>query len=242
MLQVILGFRSMMKTYADDRNAVLNDLRVIEDSAMRAAALTQQLLAFSRKQIVQPAVLDLVELVRQSEKMLSRVLGEDIALSVDAGGEAGCVMADSAQIQQVIMNLALNARDAMPGGGKIAISIANVSLPEALEQETQAGDYVRLTVSDTGHGMDPGTMSHLFEPFFTTKGLGKGTGLGLSKAGSTPGRRSSSTFRVFQSRPNPAKPAPKRDLCADRPRSSWSKMRPRCGISSARSLKEAATR
>ena len=180
MLQVILGFCSMMKSYPNDRNAILNDLRVIEDSAQRAASLTQQLLAFSRKQMVQPKVIDLGELVQQSKKMLGRVLGEDIALTVVLGEEASRVKADAAQIQQVIMNLALNARDAMPEGGTITISIDNVSLLEAMGHEIPAGDYVRLTVSDIGHGMDVSTMDHLFEPFFTTKGLGKGTGLGLS--------------------------------------------------------------
>ena len=180
MLQVILGFCSMMKGYPDDKDAILNDLRIIEDSAQRAASLTQQLLAFSRKQVVQPKVLDLGELVQQSEKMLSRVLGENIALTAVLGEEAGCVRADAAQMQQIIMNLALNARDAMPEGGRITISTENVALLEAMGHELPAGDYVRLTVHDTGHGMDDSTMDHLFEPFFTTKGLGKGTGLGLS--------------------------------------------------------------
>jgi two-component system sensor histidine kinase EvgS len=180
MLQVILGFCSMMKGYPDDKNAILNDLRVIEEAAQRAASLTQQLLAFSRKQVVQPKVFDLGELVKQSEKMLSRVLGEDIALTAVLGKEAACVRADDAQMQQVILNLALNARDAMPEGGRITISTENVALLEAIGHELPVGDYVRLIVHDTGHGMDSSTMDHLFEPFFTTKGLGKGTGLGLS--------------------------------------------------------------
>jgi two-component system cell cycle sensor histidine kinase/response regulator CckA len=123
MLQVILGFCSMMKGYLDDRNAIENDLGVIEESAQRAASLTQQLLAFSRKQIVQPTIIDLGTLVQESEKMLSRLLGEDIAFTVIMGEEAGCIRADAAQVQQVIMNLALNARDAMPVGGRITIAI-----------------------------------------------------------------------------------------------------------------------
>jgi len=180
MLQVILGFCSMMKTYPDDRNAILNDVRVIEDSARRAASLTQQLLAFSRKQVAQPRVIDLGELVQQSERMLSRFLGEDIALTVVLDSERSCVKADAAQIQQVIMNLALNARDAMPNGGRITIGIQNVSLQEARGYDVSAGNYIRLAVSDTGDGMDPNTLSHLFEPFFTTKKPGRGTGLGLS--------------------------------------------------------------
>jgi len=180
MLQVILGFCSMIKSYPDDRNAILNDIGVIEDSAQRAASLTQQLLTFSRKQVVQPQVIDFGVLIQQSEKMLSRVLGEDVALTVVLGEEASRVLVDTAQMQQVIMNLALNARDAMPGGGRITISIENVTTVEAMGHEIPAGDYVRLTVDDSGHGMDSSTMDHLFEPFFTTKGLGKGTGLGLS--------------------------------------------------------------
>ena len=180
MLQVILGFSSMMRSYPNDRNAIFNDLGVIEDAAMRAASLAHQLLTFSRKQVVQAKAIDLGELVLQSEKMLSRVLGEDVALTVVLGDERSCVMADAAQIQQVIMNLALNARDAMPEGGRITVSIENVALLEAIGHELPVGEYVRLTVRDTGHGMEAGTMDHLFEPFFTTKGIGKGTGLGLS--------------------------------------------------------------
>lgn len=180
MLQVILGYCSMMRSYPDDRNAISNDLGVIEDSAQRAASLTQQLLAFSRKQIIQPKVIDVGKLVQQSEKMLSRVLGEDVALTVVLTDKAGYVKADAGQVHQVIMNLALNARDAMPGGGRITISLENVALLEGIEKEIPVGEYVRINVKDSGHGMDAETMDHLFEPFFTTKGLGKGTGLGLS--------------------------------------------------------------
>ncbi|HYW83528.1 MAG TPA: PAS domain S-box protein, partial [Spirochaetia bacterium] len=161
ILQVILGFCTMMKSYPDDRNAILNDLAIIEDSAKRAASLTQQLLAFSRKQVVQPKVIDLGRLVQQSEKMLCRVLGEDVALTVVLGGEEACVRADAAQIQQVTMNLALNARDAMPNGGRITISIENVHVREAAGRDIPPGDYVRLTVNDTGRGMDSHTLGHL---------------------------------------------------------------------------------
>ena len=180
MVQVILGYCSMMKSYPEDRNAILKDLLVMEESGRRAASLTQQLLAFSRKQIVQPRIIDLGELVQVSEKMLSRVLREDIGVTVVLGDEACCVRADAAQVQQIIMNLALNARDAMPHGGRIVISIDSVARREAMEDDIPSGDYVRLAVSDTGHGMDAGTLDHVFEPFFTTKGPGKGTGLGLS--------------------------------------------------------------
>ena len=180
LIQVILGYCSMMKSHPEDRNALLDELRAIEDSGRRAASLTQQLLAFGRKQIVQPKVIDLGEHVQLAEKMLGRILGENVGLTVVLGDEASCVKADAAQVQQIIMNLALNARDAMPDGGRITISVDNVARREAMEDEIPPGDYVRLVVSDTGHGMDARTMGHVFEPFFTTKGIGKGTGLGLS--------------------------------------------------------------
>jgi len=180
ILQVILGFCTMMKSYPDDGKAILNDIGVIEDSARRAASLTQQLLAFSRKQVVQPKVMDLGELVQQSEKMLGRVLGEDIALTIVLDGEESRVKADSGQFQQVIMNLAINARDALPHGGRIRISVENLQLREQPGSKIPAGNYVRLAVSDNGRGMDQDTIAHLFEPFFTTKRVGEGTGLGLS--------------------------------------------------------------
>ncbi|HTP29373.1 MAG TPA: PAS domain S-box protein, partial [Anaeromyxobacteraceae bacterium] len=180
LLQVILGSCTMIRSCAGDPEAILSDLGVIEVSGRRAASLTQQLLAFSRKQVVQTRVVELRELVQQSEMLLSRILGEDIALMVVESDTAGRVWADPGQLQQVIMNLALNARDAMPAGGKIVISVDTVTLRETEGYEIPAGDYVSLTISDTGHGMDAGILDHLFEPFFTTKGLGKGTGLGLS--------------------------------------------------------------
>ncbi len=180
LLQVILGFCSMIKSSPDDPAAVLRDMRVIEDSARKAASLTQQLLAFSRKQIVQSRLFDVRDLVMQFESMLGRLLGEDVVLTVERGTEESRVRADPDQIQQVIMNLALNARDAMPLGGRITISIDVVAAPGPSGLEIPAGEYVRIAVSDTGAGMDDATMDHLFEPFFTTKEIGKGTGLGLS--------------------------------------------------------------
>jgi signal transduction histidine kinase len=158
------------------------------------------------------------------------------------GEEAGCLRADAAQIQQVIMNLALNARDAMPDGGRITISIENVALVEERRLEIPPGDYVRLRVSDTGHGMDANTMDHLFEPFFTTKGLANGTGLGLSivygivkqwggisrsRVKSVRGRRSQFTCRVFSSLLRTAKLVQRKTAYTDRRQSSWSRMRPR---------------
>ena len=178
LLQVILGFVSMMKAYPEDRRAIQNDLSVIEDSATRAASLTQQLLAFSRKQVVQPKVLDLGALVQQSQMMLSRVLGENIALAVVVADGGSRIRADAGQMQQIILNLAINARDAMPDGGRITITVATVR--EAPSRDLPEGDYVRLSVRDTGRGMDAKTVGRIFEPFFTTKAYGTGTGLGLS--------------------------------------------------------------
>jgi PAS domain S-box-containing protein len=179
MLQVLLGYCAMMKSHLNDQDAMLNEVETIEDCVKRAASLTRQLLAFTRKQVVQPKAINIGELLQQSERMLSSVLGEDVSLKVVLGVGIGRVRADPDQIQQVIMNLVLNARDAMPDGGRIIISIENVSLLESSGSEIPPGDYLRLTVDDTGRGMDANTMDHLFEPFFTTKAVGQGTGLGL---------------------------------------------------------------
>jgi len=154
----------------------------IASAAKRAGSLTRQLLAFSRKQMLAPKVLDLNAVVTENLKMLTRLIGEDIELIMIPGGEIGAVQADPSQIEQVIMNLAVNARDAMPHGGKLTIETANVSLDESyarLHAPLEPGEYVMLAISDTGIGMDAETQTHIFEPFFTTKGT-KGTGLGLS--------------------------------------------------------------
>ena len=151
-------------------------------AAERATSLTRQLLAFSRKQMLAPKVLDLNDVVTENLKMLTRLIGEDIDLVMVPGPNCGAVRADPGQIEQVIMNLAVNARDAMPHGGRLTIETANVTLDEAYARfhaPVQPGDYVMLAISDTGVGMDNDTQSHIFEPFFTTKGT-KGTGLGLS--------------------------------------------------------------
>jgi CheY-like chemotaxis protein len=159
------------------------DLEEIEMAARRAADLTRQLLAFSRQQVLQPKLVDLNEIVGHMEKMLQRLIGEDIELSTAGPLDLGKVLVDPGQIEQVIMNLSVNARDAMPSGGKLTIETANVVLDEAFAAEhagMKPGEHIMLAVSDTGVGMDKATLSRIFEPFFTTKEIGKGTGLGLS--------------------------------------------------------------
>jgi CheY-like chemotaxis protein len=159
------------------------DVQEIKAAAQRAATLTRQLLAFSRKQVLQPRVLDLNAVVRTLEKMLQPLIGEHVKLRIVLEPQLGAVRADPAQIEQVIMNLAVNARDALPGGGQLTIQTANVELDEAQARERSGatpGRYVMLAVSDTGVGMDAETRAHIFEPFFTTKEQGRGTGLGLA--------------------------------------------------------------
>ena len=183
LLSVINGYAQLIMAQLPDDAPWLTDLREIDKAGQRAAALTRQLLAFSRKQVLQPEVLNLNTVLANTEKMLRRLIGEDIDLVVAPDVDLGRVKADPGQIEQVIMNLAVNARDAMPAGGKLTIETRNVELATA--QATQRlvvppGSYVLLAVTDTGEGMDAATRGRIFEPFFTTKELGKGTGLGLS--------------------------------------------------------------
>jgi two-component system, cell cycle sensor histidine kinase and response regulator CckA len=156
----------------------------IKKAANSAASLTRQLLAFSRKQVIKPEVLDLNEVITVTKKMLKRLMGEDVELSTVLEPEPWKVHADRGQVEQVIMNLTVNARDAMPQGGQLTVETANIDLDEDYFRkhgiEEQPGSYVMLSVNDTGIGMDKETQSHIFEPFFTSKGIGKGTGLGLS--------------------------------------------------------------
>ena len=183
LLTVIIASGDMLlrRLKPDDPAAKL--VRQIRDASDRAASLTRQLLAFSRKQVLEPKVLDLNAVVRGMEDMLRRLIGEHIRLSLVLEPELWAVKADPSQIEQVIMNLAVNAKDAMPDGGELTIETENVELDESYARRHAGivpGPYVMLAVSDTGHGMDQETQSHIFEPFFTTKGVGRGTGMGLS--------------------------------------------------------------
>ncbi len=183
ILTAILGYSDLaLKRVANDPGAS-ESLREIKIAGERAAALTRQLLAFSRKQVLQPRSLHLGEVVAGMEKMLRRLLGESIDLVVRVHEPLHFVEADPGQIEQVLLNLAVNARDAMPSGGRLTIDARNAPLDEnyaAIREELTAGDYVQLSVSDDGSGMPPEVRARLFEPFFTTKELGKGTGLGLA--------------------------------------------------------------
>lgn len=183
LLTTIIGYTDLLLGDFASSDPIRADLEQVRKAADRAAALTQKLLAFSRKQVLQPKVLDLNAVVAGIEEMLRRLIGEDIHLVTILRPEIGRVQADPGQIEQVLMNLVVNARDAMPAGGRLTIETANVDLDETrarLHIDAQPGRYVMLVVSDTGIGMDKETQSHLFEPFFTTKERDKGTGLGLS--------------------------------------------------------------
>jgi signal transduction histidine kinase/ActR/RegA family two-component response regulator len=183
LLTAILGYCDLGLESLDRQDPLYEQIDEVRKAANRAAALTGQLLAFSRKQILRTRVLDLNSVVADMENMLQRLIGEDIELRTARGDQLGRVKADPGQMEQVIMNLAVNARDAMPQGGKLTIETSNVDLnPVSLSgQETaQSTRFVMMAVSDTGHGMDEETKARIFEPFFTTKETGKGTGLGLS--------------------------------------------------------------
>ncbi len=182
-LTAINGYVDFLLMDLDKGDPRRADVQEIRKAAERSASLTRQLLTFSRKQVIQPVVMNLNDLVLDIEKMLRRLIGEHIELLTALDESLGQVRADPGQIEQVIMNLVVNARDAMPDGGKLIIETANVELDSAYVRQhtdTMAGAYVMLSVSDTGTGMDKDVLSHLFEPFFTTKRCGKGTGLGLA--------------------------------------------------------------
>jgi two-component system, cell cycle sensor histidine kinase and response regulator CckA len=229
LLTVIAGYAAMVTRELPAEGRARTYVEEITRAAERAAALTRQLLAFSRQQVMQPRVLDLNALLHEMRELLRRIVREDIELSFVPGPDLGDVMADPTQIEQVVMNLVVNARDAMPGGGKLTLTTSRARL-EGGEGggsfNVATGDYVQLTVADTGIGMDETTLSRAFEPFFTTKDKGQGTGLGLStvygivkQSGgyvwleSEPGQG----CRVHVYLPRSVQPAPSRGLVASGP-------------------------
>ena len=221
LLTVIKGYSELMLDQVQAADPLRSELEEVKKAADRAAALTRQLLAFSRKQVLAPRVIDLNSVIQNVQRLLQRLLGEDIELITALESNLGRLKADPGQIEQVIMNLAVNARDAMPAGGKLTIASSNVMLDETFIHDSKVtpGPYVVLAVSDTGVGMDAETRLRIFEPFFTTKEQGKGTGLGLStvygivkQSGgyisvySEPGI--GTTFKVYLPRVNAAAEAP----------------------------------
>ena len=183
IMAVILGFAGLILERLAPDHPIRQPVENIQRAAERAAGVTRQLLAFSRKQVMKPKVLELNDLITEASKMLARLIGENIDLVLKLSAELAHVKVDPVQIEQVLMNLALNARDAMPKGGTLTITTANAELDHEYQQmhaPVVPGQYVMVSVSDTGIGMQEATRSHIFEPFFTTKPMGQGTGLGLS--------------------------------------------------------------
>jgi two-component system, cell cycle sensor histidine kinase and response regulator CckA len=209
LLNVILGYSGELQKHIPPDDPYREAVDEIQNAGKRAATLTQQLLAFSRKQVFEPQILDLEQIVSEAAKMLERLIGEDIELEMVAATQIGSVKADRCQIERVILNLAVNAREAMPQGGKVTIEMADAELDETsqtLQHCVAPGPYVMLRVTDTGCGMDAELQSHIFEPFFTTKGQGTGLGLatvygvvkqsgGYISVESAPGK--GTTFRVY---------------------------------------------
>ncbi len=211
LLTIIVGYTQRLLSRCSSKDTVYDELQEISKAGYRAASLTQQLLAFSRRQMLQPKILDLNAVVSDTSKMLQRMIGEDIRLATELAPDLGSIKVDPGQMEQVIMNLAVNARDAMPQGGKLTIETENVDLERPMPNgpvTVAPGRYVVLSVRDTGQGMDADIQARIFEPFFTTKEPGKGTGLGLSTVygiakqsggyifvSSQPGR--GTTFRLY---------------------------------------------
>ncbi|HRH46712.1 MAG TPA: ATP-binding protein, partial [Pyrinomonadaceae bacterium] len=183
MLTVINGYCHLISMQLSPNDPLLSKVEEINKAGERAASLTRQLLIFSRKQILQPKILDLNLIISEIEKMLRRLIGENIEFRTILDSQVGSVKADPGQIEQTILNLVVNARDAMPEGGKLLIETKNIYLDEDYVSQhigVKSGYYIMLAVSDSGIGMDAETQSHIFEPFYTTKEVGRGTGLGLS--------------------------------------------------------------
>jgi len=183
LLGVVIGYAQILGRKVERDSPLQEYIEEIQKAGQRATSLTRQLLAFSRQQILSPTILDLNDLVSDMAKMLPRLIGEDITVSTDLDPAIGKVKADQGQMEQVVMNLAVNARDAMPSGGTMTIKTANVNLDETYAREhagAKPGEYAMLSVADSGTGMSSEILLHIFEPFFTTKEVGKGTGLGLA--------------------------------------------------------------
>jgi PAS domain S-box-containing protein len=183
VLTAIIGYTGMARAALPADHAAVADLEEVHRSAERASALTRQLLAFARKQIIQPQLVSANQLLHGVEPMLKPLIGEDVVLKVHTATDVWLVNVDPSQFQQIVLNLAVNARDAMPSGGMLTFETANVVLGAEYARhhpDVAPGEYVRLAVTDTGIGMDEQVQQHIFEPFFTTKGTGHGTGLGLA--------------------------------------------------------------
>jgi two-component system cell cycle sensor histidine kinase/response regulator CckA len=183
LLTIIKGYAELAVQRAGTQPELRADIQQIENAAERASTLIRQLLAFSRRQVLQPKIIDLNAIVLGLDKLLGRLMGEHIEMVTRCAGNVGHVKADPAQVEQVIMNLVVNARDAMPKGGRLTVETFNVDLDSTYARDhvsVKPGPYVMLAVSDTGIGMNPETVAHIFEPFYTTKESGQGTGLGLS--------------------------------------------------------------
>jgi nitrogen-specific signal transduction histidine kinase/ActR/RegA family two-component response regulator len=210
LITAIVGYATSVQESLAPDSGPYEDAREIRRAADRATTLVQQLLAFARKRMVQPRVIDCNELVSRIDRMLRRLIGENIELETKLDRNLWPVVADPGQLEQVLVNLAVNARDAMPQGGRLTIYTSNIVIagPTMRDTAVPAGDYAMISVSDTGQGMDEETIAHIFEPFFTTKKAGQGTGLGLAtcygivkqagghiRVSSTPGQGSS--FRIY---------------------------------------------
>ena len=182
LLTVILGFSEFLLEQLPPNEPPHRDASEIRTAAQRATRLTKQLLAFSRQQVLERRVIDLVEAVAQLHPMMARLIGEDVQVSFNHSDTPQLVLMDPGQFEQIVMNLVINARDAMPAGGRLTVLVdrTRIDLVQAADLEIQPGQYAMLAVSDTGEGIDAETLEHVFEPFFTTKAAGNGTGLGLS--------------------------------------------------------------
>ncbi|MEI9951525.1 MAG: response regulator [Pseudomonadota bacterium] len=183
LLSIVLSYSELISDGLKPGDPMLDDLHQISEAGVRAAGLTRQLLAFSHQQVLQPRIVDLNEIFAKLEKMLRRVIGEDVELRSDPAPKLQSILVDPGQLEQVLMNLTVNARDAMPQGGTLTVTTGNIVLDRAfvaLNPGIEPGPHVLLTICDTGVGMTRATLNRIFEPFFTTKELGKGTGLGLA--------------------------------------------------------------